>query len=141
MARLDQCPCSGTTLARLIQPAVMGVLATEPLHGYVIVRRLAGMAMFRGQGPDATGVYRLLKSMERRRLVSSNWEIAARGPAKRRYQLTPAGRSCLKRWVATLRVYREAIADLLDRATPKATADARRVGGARQVRRKATAHE
>jgi len=111
---LNECPCSGKTRARLIQPAVMAVLAGEPLHGYVIVQRLAGMTFFRGQGPDVTGVYRLLKSMETKGLVTSAWELAASGPAKRRYRLTPAGRVCLNRWITTLRTYRKAVGDLLD---------------------------
>ena len=114
---LNECPCSGKTLARLIQPAVMAVLASEPLHGYVIVQRLAGMSMFRDHGPDTTGVYRLLKSMEKKAFVTSTWELAASGPAKRRYALTPDGRACLTRWIATLRVYRAAVDDLLVAAT------------------------
>jgi len=75
MTNLNECPCSGKTLARLIQPAVMTVLADEPLHGYVIVQRLTAMTMFRDHGPDITGVYRLLKSMEKKGFVTSTWEI------------------------------------------------------------------
>ena len=116
---LNECPCSGKTLARLIQPAVMAVLADEPLHGYVLVQRLTGMAMFRDHGPDITGVYRLLKGMEKKGLVTSTWELAASGPAKRRYALTPDGRACLGRWITTLRTYREAVGDLLDLASSK----------------------
>lgn len=132
MRNLNQCPCSGRTLARLIQPAAMAVLAAEPLHGYVIVQRLAGMAMFRDQAPDVTGVYRLLKNMEKRGFVTSAWELAASGPAKRRYRLTPDGRACLERWVGTLRTYRDAVSDLLDQTAPKTAKRARR-GGARRT--------
>ena len=32
------CPCSGVTLDKLIQPAILAVLASEPSHGY----RIAG---------------------------------------------------------------------------------------------------
>jgi PadR family transcriptional regulator, regulatory protein PadR len=135
MVNMNQCPCSGRTLARLTQPAVMAVLAAEPLHGYVIVRRLAAMEMFRGHGPDMAGVYRLLKSMEESGYVTSAWELAARGPAKRRYQLTPDGNACLARWITTLHTYRNAVDDLLDKVTPRTNARAGGVRGRSAVRR------
>ena len=125
---LNECPCSGKTLARLIHPAVMAVLADEPLHGYVIVQRLTGMRMFQNHGPDITGVYRLLKSMEKRGFVTSTWELAAGGPAKRRYALTPDGKSCMVRWIATLRVYRDAVDDLLEIAASRSVSKTRRGG-------------
>ena len=128
MMDLNECPCSGKTLARLIQPAVMAVLADEPQHGYVIVQRLTGMAMFQDHGPDITGVYRLLKSMEKKGFVTSSWELAASGPAKRRYALTPGGRACLTRWITTLRTYRDAVSNLLDTAASSGAAKPRRGG-------------
>ena len=48
--------------------------------------------------------------------MTSAWELAASGPAKRRYALTPDGRACLARWIATLRTYRDAVSNLLDTA-------------------------
>jgi len=117
---LNDCPCSGKTLARLVQPAVMAVLAHEPLYGYILVQRLTDMTMFRDNRPDITGVYRLLKGMEKKRFVTASWERGANGPAKRRYTLTPGGRSCLARWITTLHTYRDAVTNLLDIAsTPK----------------------
>ncbi|MGE5610965.1 MAG: helix-turn-helix transcriptional regulator [Bacillota bacterium] len=110
---LHECPCSGKTLARLVQPAVMAVLADQPLHGYVIVQRLAEIRIFRGQSPDPTGVYRVLKAMEQEGLVESTWELADRGPAKRCFALTSAGRVCLTSWGQTLQEYQQSIADLL----------------------------
>jgi PadR family transcriptional regulator, regulatory protein PadR len=132
MINLNKCPCSGKTLARLIQPAVMAVLANEPLHGYVIVQRLTGMTMFCDHGPDITGVYRLLKNMEKNGYVTSTWELAISGPAKRRYALTPDGRTCLTRWIATLRTYRDAVSNLLDTAASSGAAKSRR-GGKRKA--------
>lgn len=123
---LNGCPCSGKTLARLIQPAVMTVLANEPLHGYVIAQRLTELKMFRDHGPDIAGVYRLLKGMEKKGFVTSSWECAASGPAKRRYALTPGGRTCLARWITTLRTYRDAVSNLLDTATSNGAAKTRR---------------
>jgi len=129
---LNKCPCSGKTLARLIQPAVMAVLADEPLHGYVIVQRLTGMSMFMDHGPDITGVYRLLKIMEKKGFVTSSWELTASGPAKRCYALTPDGRGCLTRWITTLRTYRDAVSNLLDTAASSGAVMTRR-GGKRRA--------
>ena len=86
----------------------------RPLHGYRIVQRLMELAMFKCQPPDATGVYRLLKSMEAEGRVTSTWDLAESGPAKRRFALTGEGRACLRRWTGTLEVYQAAIGDLMD---------------------------
>ena len=113
---LDNCPCSGKTLARLIRPAILTVLAQEPLHGYELLKRLAPLALFQGQAPDAAGVYRTLREMEEEGLLRANWDVAGRGPAKRRYMIDPEGVACLNRWVATLTTYQASIAQLLDQA-------------------------
>jgi poly-beta-hydroxybutyrate-responsive repressor len=109
----DECPCSGATLARLIQPAIMTLLTGGPLHGYRIVQRLAKTPLVGGSRPDPTGVYRMLRLMEKRGLVGSSWDLSDSGPARRLYELTPEGRQCLGRWVETLTDYHRAIGRLL----------------------------
>ncbi len=109
-----ECACSGKTLGRLVQPAIMGLLAQESIHGYLLVQRLTEMAMFKGHPPDPTGVYRVLRSMEEDGLVVSSWDFADSGPARRQFQLTEDGRACLKHWVQTLKQYAVAIHDLLE---------------------------
>ena len=89
--KFSQCPCTGKTLAKIVQPAVLAVLAEHPLHGYLVVQRLGEMMMFRGEYPDPAGVYRVLKSMDRRGLVTSSWDLGTAGPAKRRFTLTDLG--------------------------------------------------
>ena len=111
--RYQDCPCAGRNLDKLVQPAILIVLAREDLHGYMLVQRLAEMPMFRGQKPDATGVYRFLRQMEERALVTSTWDTSEAGPAKRLYRLTEAGRACLLRWVNTLATYHDALGELL----------------------------
>jgi len=110
----SECSCSGKSLGRLLQPAIMAVLAREPVHGYLIAQRLEQMAMFKSRPPDHTGIYRLLKSMEEHGLVASTWDLADSGPAKRRFELTARGKGCLARWTQTLADYRKAIGDLLE---------------------------
>ncbi len=108
------CPCAGRNLDKLVQPAILAVLAREDAHGYALVQRLAEMPIFRGRKPDATGVYRFLRQMEDRALVTSTWDTSETGPAKRLYSLTMAGRACLVRWMETLSTYRDAIGELLE---------------------------
>ena len=110
------CPCAGNTLDKLVQPAILAALAREDAHGYILVQRLAAMPLFHGEKPDATGVYRFLRLLESRALVTSSWDTSETGPAKRLYHLTDAGRACLARWVDTLAAYRDAIGNLLDTA-------------------------
>lgn len=64
MIELDNCPCSGANLPRFVQPVILAVLSSGPLHGYLVVQRLAETSLFRKQPPDATGVYRMLRNME-----------------------------------------------------------------------------
>lgn len=121
----SKCPCSGRSLARLLQPAVMAILARGPTHGYDIVRRLQQMLMFRGQPPDPTGVYRLLHTMQRNGLLRADWDLSETGPAKRRFALTPEGAECLRKWIGTLTRYQTAIADVLHAAAEAASRPAK----------------
>jgi DNA-binding PadR family transcriptional regulator len=108
----NKCPCSGKSLARLLQPALMSVLAGEPLHGYLIAQRLRKLALFQESPPDYAGIYRVLNSMEEQGFVKGEWDTAEAGPAKRCYALTSQGRSCMAKWLKTLKGYRRAIDDL-----------------------------
>ncbi len=112
----EECPCTGGTLDKLVQPAIMVVLTEGPSHGYRLAERVGAMSLSGGQKPNASGVYRVLKQMEARGLVASSWTFSESGPAKRSYQLTPAGEACLKRWIATLTAYRDGISALLKAA-------------------------
>ena len=107
------CPCSGGTLDKLIQPAILAVLSEEPSHGYRVAERIGEMPNFGGVKPDVSGIYRFLKSMESKGLVVSSWDTPGKGHAKRSYEITTAGKACLARWVDTLDGYRKAITTLL----------------------------
>lgn len=75
MMELDNCPCSGANLPRFVQPVILAVLSSGPLHGYLVVQRLAETSLFRKQPPDATGVYRMLRNMEQEGVLESDWEL------------------------------------------------------------------
>ena len=113
MPDLADCPCTGGTLDRLIQPAILLVLADEPLHGYRIAERIAEIPGFGTQKPDVSGVYRFLKTMEQKDLVVGSWDLSESGPARKCYEITPSGRQCLQEWVKTLDDHRKRITALL----------------------------
>jgi DNA-binding PadR family transcriptional regulator len=118
---LADCPCAGSTLDKLVQPAILIILSEGPLHGYGVVERIGKTPMLGGKKPDGSGVYRFLKAMENKGLVVSSWDTSHSGPAKRTYEITPSGECCLRIWAKTLETYRDDINFLL-RAARKATA-------------------
>jgi PadR family transcriptional regulator, regulatory protein PadR len=111
--RLQACPCYGGGLAKLVHPVVMMVLARGPLHGYGIVQEAARTPILAGDRPDRTGVYRVLRGLEKQGYVVSLWELSENGPARKSYRLTPKGNECLARWIETLENYHRATGKLL----------------------------
>jgi PadR family transcriptional regulator PadR len=114
MIEFPDCPCSGGTLDKLVQPAILAVLADEPSHGYRIAERIRELPNFVSGKPDLSGVYRFLKNMESRGLVVSSWDTPGHGHAKRLYEITTAGEACLVRWVESLEQYLATITALLE---------------------------
>ena len=104
------CPCRGDTLDKLIQPAILTLLAKEPMHGYALADQ---MELLRGERPDLAGVYRFLASMQKRSLVVSEWESVECGPNRKIYRITDAGRECLECWVAALEQHARDVRTLL----------------------------
>ena len=121
------CPCRGVTLDKLIQPAILALLAAGPLHGYLIAKKVGEMPLMHGREPDASGVYRFLRAMLRKGLVVAAWDLSEKGPAKRCYEITDQGRACLGQWVATLEGYRQGIGALL-KLSRRAVGSGRKAG-------------
>ena len=57
-------------------------------HGYELCETVRA----HGLSVDLAGVYRALRSMDRRELVSASWAPSESGPDRREYVLTDAGR-------------------------------------------------
>ena len=109
-----ECSTLGKSLNRLSQPTILTILAAndKPMHGYIIVQQAAQSPMFGGKKPDATGIYRALKRMEEAELVRSWWDTPEQGSAKRLFELTERGRTCLRRWIDALACYKLTIEEL-----------------------------
>jgi PadR family transcriptional regulator, regulatory protein PadR len=116
MAILEDCPCSGATLDKLVQPSILTALTQGPMHGYRLAQRINERAGTCGEKPDVSGIYRCLKKMEASGLVTSSWEAGDKGHARRLFEITAAGRACLVRWTSTLESYMTSVGKLLNDA-------------------------
>jgi len=96
-------PWLGETRRRHLQPTCLALLSKEPASGYDLLRALRQIPVFGHAPPDAPGLYRALQLMERRRLIKGRRVPPVRGPARRVYTVTPAGRAALTLWLRTLR--------------------------------------
>ena len=113
----SQCPCVGATLDKLVQPAMLAILAKGPLHGYELARKVGAIPHFLDEAPDVSGVYRMLKTLEKRGMVTPDWDISEGGRPKRLFTITSKGRQCLENWVDTLQNYHKTIGSLLKKYT------------------------
>ena len=99
---------------RFIEPSLLLLLRDHSVHGYELQERLAELS-----GEDepvgAGNLYRILRALEDEGLVKSEWHADLPGPAKRTYELTPAGGRVLDRWAEALRDMQGVIAAFVDR--------------------------
>ena len=98
---------------RYTEPALLLLLRDQPAHGYELIESLAELVP--GRRVDMGNLYRSLRAMEAEGLVSSDWDAEAPGPAKRRYELTAAGRRLLDEWATSLTHVRDRINGFLER--------------------------
>jgi PadR family transcriptional regulator len=99
---------------RLVEPAVLLLLHERPRHGYDLLENIPAVV---GDNADVdlSNLYRLLRGLEREGLVTSTWDVGTGGPARRIYQLTPAGARLLEVWATALRATGTVIATFLGR--------------------------
>lgn len=117
LIRVDvKCSCKGNNLDKLLQPNILTTLTKQKLHGYLIIQELERKNLFYGEKADSTGIYRTLKTMEERGLVSSDWDVDGSGAARKIYSITDAGRACLTNWIKTLENYKRTIDTIIEDA-------------------------
>lgn len=83
---------------RYIQPSILMGLYGKPSYGYELIQNIQKYGFVEGQAPPGM-IYRHLRQLEEEGLVSSEWETAGTGPAKRMYSLTADGQEVLGLWV------------------------------------------
>ncbi len=78
-------------------------LYKRPAHGYELLDKLAQYGItWPGRGSIGI-VYKQLRDMEAKGLVSSNWDVMGKGPPKRIYTITPCGIRYLEEMVQSLK--------------------------------------
>lgn len=85
----------------LLRPAVLLLLAEEPMHGYELAGRLKELGVGRA-GMDPSLVYRVLRMLEGAGMARSALDDTGTGPARKVYSLTPEGMEVLDLWAANL---------------------------------------
>ena len=72
--------------------AVLSLVAEQPRHGYHIEQVIEERGMRDWTEIGFSSIYYLLKKLEREGLVEGQLQEAERGPARKVYHITPAGR-------------------------------------------------
>jgi DNA-binding PadR family transcriptional regulator len=98
---------------RFLEPGLLALLRERPTHGYELIAELP--ELLGTERVDVGNVYRALRGLEERGLVTSEWHDELPGPAKRTYEITAEGRRALDRWAVFLREARSRIDTLIAR--------------------------
>jgi DNA-binding PadR family transcriptional regulator len=88
--------------ARHLPAFILLVLAERALHGNAI--RAALLERLPGLKADVGAVYRTLQGLEADGCVAGRWDTEGRGPARKIYELTPAGWERLDFWEEDIRM-------------------------------------
>lgn len=94
-------PCP-QRIGRFLEPCLLLLLYRSEVHGYELQTELLQFG-FDKNPVDLSTVYRMLRTLEARGLVSSRWDTETSGPPRRLYRSTQAGQSMLETWIADLR--------------------------------------
>ena len=113
MARFPPSPAPARLRLRHLQPLCLALLARQPGSGYDVNLALSALPLFARSPPDAPGVYRTLQAFEKRGLIAGRRRLSRKGPPRREYTLTPAGRACLAGWTKVLFAARGEIDEVL----------------------------
>lgn len=110
----DGCRCDGGQPKNFARPCLLLLLAEAPAHGYELIERLRPFGF---DLSDPASIYKTLRLLENDGHVTSEWELSARGPARRVYSITADGHEMLQAWAHTLAKNREILGMFLGRVT------------------------
>ena len=96
----------------LIQLLILRILHEKPSHGFQIMEELERITLDR-YVPEPGAIYTMLRRMEGRGLVSSEWEKKESGADRRVYTLTEAGVKFLKEGLAMVKRRRQLMDGLI----------------------------
>jgi DNA-binding PadR family transcriptional regulator len=76
--------------------AILSLVAQQPRHGYEIEQVIEERGMREWTEIGFSSIYYLLRKLEREGLIEGQLQEAERGPARKVYHATPAGREALR---------------------------------------------
>jgi len=76
--------------------AVLSLIVEQPRHGYEIEQVIEERGMREWTEVGFSSIYYLLKKLEREGMIEGQLEETGRGPARKIYHATPAGRQALQ---------------------------------------------
>lgn len=88
-------------MEKFMEPCLLLTLRQGESHGYELMEKLKELG-FEGSSADMANMYRILRNLEEKEMLSSKWEEGAAGPPKRVYALTKAGEELLEEWAALI---------------------------------------
>ena len=100
-------------MERFIEPCLLLLLLEKPSHGYDLISRLVEFGF--GENQDPGMVYRNLRRLEEQGMISSRWDTAGAGPARRFYEVTGEGTDYLAAWAQTIRQHVKTLEKFLER--------------------------
>jgi PadR family transcriptional regulator, regulatory protein PadR len=87
---------------RFLEPCLLLLVHCQEVHGYELAESLNPFG-FEQNPVDISTIYRALRDLEDRGLVSARWDTSNAGPARRVYQTTEEGDRYLAWWIDDLR--------------------------------------
>lgn len=111
----ETCTCAMNNIHHFIEPVVLYLLADKgPTHGYELRLQLREHALT-DREPEKGALYRTLHVLEHFGNVRAEWSLPLRGPARRVYTITRAGRHHLHDWTRLLRNFGNSMVAFADR--------------------------
>ncbi len=88
------------------------LLDEKPMHGYQLMEELNRRGLAQPEKVEPGAVYTVLRRMEHRGLLTSEWQEKETGPDRRVYTLTGEGRAHLKAGLESMKTRRAVLDDL-----------------------------
>ena len=95
----------------VLELAVLGLLAREPMYGSQLVDELAARPEL---SITAGTVYPLVARLAKGGLVTSTWQESPVGPPRKYYKLTPAGARALTAMATTFSAVATAVREIVE---------------------------
>jgi PadR family transcriptional regulator, regulatory protein PadR len=118
------CSCAMGNLYRFVEPLLLVLLKSKRSYGYELAGEVRKHALTDAE-IEVGALYRTLRQLEKNGCVTSKWDLAGSGPARRVYALTPRGEEHLREWVEVLANLSKSINRLVRRARPLAARTSR----------------